>query len=645
MKKLFLASVSAMAFAATPALAQSAPAAPASPSAVPGIPECAEADNNCSVINQDGTNLTATVSQSGDGNVSDIDQNQGSTGAKATVTQTGEDASSYILQSNAGIANYPTKAVVRQSGVGSESAILQTDTRNHSALVTQVGDSSSFIAQNGGLDTSAEVLQNGGSQNTAMVFQEAGNKASVGDSNPGNTNSGIIQTGSSNNSEIYQGNFASATPTGATGVKASNTQIGSDNDSMIIQNVTNPAAGGTSAQLVTVDQTGDGNVSSVVQTGIRDAQIVKVLQSGNDNLSRVEQSDPSDSAAGNLANVQQYGDQNDSLVDQSSYTGTVNVTQTTVGGINATSPRDRFGDTVRSNFSRVTQSNTGETVATLTQDGQLNRSDISQSNASGMAEATVDQDGIFNNSDIVQTAAATANVTQAGDYGDNDSMVDQSADGAMATVTQNGDSTAPTYFPSNQSSITQASAATADVEQTGQQNLSDIMQDAGAAGALATVRQTNPNASAGAGDINSSMITQSSLTSAFVKQIGEGNDSIVNQSGTNTVLATNTVAAVEISQLGNDGYSRVGQSGTGNEASLTQLAGSSEAHSEIDQSGSDNFATVMQGGFDNASYITQSGEGNLATVSQTAAGNVSTITQAGMNNTATVTQSGSNTPM
>jgi hypothetical protein len=338
-----------------------------------------------------------------------------------------------------------------------------------------------------------------------------------------------------------------------------------------------------------------------------------------------------------MVDVEQFGDQNDSLVDQSSSTGTVSVSQTT-DGINPTSPRDRFGDTVRSNFSRVTQSNTGETVATLTQNGQLNRSDINQSNASGAANATVDQDGIFNNSDIVQTAAGTANVTQAGDYGDNDSQIDQSADGALATVTQNGDSTAPTYFPSNQSSITQASAAIADVEQTGQQNMSNIMQQAGADGALATVRQTNPNASAGAGDINTSMITQSSLTSAFVEQIGEGNTSLVNQSGTNATLATNTVAAVEISQLGDDGYSRVEQSGTGNEASLTQLAGSSGAYSEIDQSGSDNFATVMQGGMDNESYVDQSGSGNTAIVSQMSDGNISTITQAGTTNTATVTQ-------
>ena len=638
MKRIVLASVSAAALTiASQAAAQTAPSNPQDPSYPDEPAACAGVTGECSVVDQRGNGGTAVVTQTGSGNVSNVQQAASSIEALADVKQSGTNASSYVAQSG-GTAGARNRAYVDQKGDGAESVILQGSKNRLGASVIQDGDSTSFIEQFG-RSSETEVRQRGDG-NDSVVFQIANNSALGSLSN---ASIGVDQLGNDNSAFFYQGDISDTNEEG--NFRGSVKQTGDGNTSTTTQLSDIPAhplAGQLS--YATTRQIGNGNDSIILQTGITDAR-VGVLQQGDDNFSDVMQQNnlaraPGD---GSQVDVQQFGNKNDSTVNQNSGLGSATVSQTSLG-INPTSPRDRDNrfdggtDTVRGNFSNIAQSGDGETNAGLMQSGQLNRSDIRQSNDSGVSSATVAQNGIFNNSDIRQTAASTAIVTQGGDYGDNDSLVEQTADGASATVTQYGNTTAPTYFPSNQSLISQASAAIADVEQTGQQNVSDILQDAAAAGALATVRQTNPNAAAGAGDVNTSAITQSALTSAFVEQIGEGNDSIVNQTGTNAVLARNTTAAAEVSQLGDDGFSRVGQSGTGNEARLMQLAGSSEAHSEIDQSGSDNLADVMQGGFDNASYVTQSGSGNTATVTQTSDSNVSTVTQAGMANTATVTQ-------
>lgn len=691
MKNAILGGASFLALAiSAPAFGQSAPAQPASvPSpAAPANPTCTSAANNCSTIDQNGSNLAATVTQTGTGNDSDVDQVNGSNGARTTVTQTGTGASSYVLQSNAGISGFPTNATVTQSGDGAESVILQTNTRNHSVRVTQAGDSSSFVAQNGGLDTSAEVLQQGGDANTAIVFQQGGNTSQVGDSVPGNTTvngagipnnsrGGIIQNGSLNTAEVYQGDFTGLGDR-ARGSRASTTQTGDENDSIIIQNISGPSSGGSASQDVDVIQSGDDNISSVVQAGIRDAQQVDVLQSGNDNLSRVEQSDTADSApvGGNIVNVMQFGDQNDSFVDQKAATATARVSQTSTGpvfGAPRTDQPDYLGNnaSVRANYSRINQTGAGAVDAGVTQSGTGNRSDIAQSTAAGTtAIADVSQNGIFNNSAVRQTAAAIAAVTQAGAYGDNDSFVDQSADGATATVNQFGNnSTNGPNFPSNQSLILQQADADANVTQTGSQNFSAVSQLAGANGASATVVQTtDPAAIGNASPQNESTIVQTALTTAYVEQIGQSNVSRVTQNGAGATTGFATAnlegTAAFVSQKGFNGESTVTQaaSGSNNEAVLIQTDLSVNAVSEIEQIGSDNLAVVSQSGSDNFSdvlqesdgntanvlqtgsnndsFITQSGGlgGNTATVSQLSDNNLSTVTQGGNGNTATVTQ-------
>ncbi|NCP12792.1 MAG: hypothetical protein GW858_01340 [Sphingomonadales bacterium] len=658
MKKTILTSASILALSmAAPIFAQSAPAAPATPTAVPGTPECATAGNNCSLINQAGTNSTATVLQSGSSNTSDIDQKAGTVQGQAKVTQSGSGAQSYILQENAGIAGFPTRATVNQSGAGAESTILQTNARNDTANVTQIGDSTSFVAQNGSTDTVAEVLQQGGDLNTAIIFQEGGNKASVGDGNPANSNGGIVQTGSSNNAEIYQGDF---TPLAgrANGTRATTTQTGNENDSIVIQNVTNPGVGGTDAQRVDVVQTGNENGSSVVQTGLRDGQRVNVLQSGNENLSRIEQSDLADSAprGGNIIDVKQFNDQNDSFVDQKASTATARVTQTSSGlvpGAPRSDQPDYLGEnaSVRANYSRVVQQGTGIFDVTVDQGGTGNRSDVAQTAANGVSAADVDQNGVFNNSAIRQTADAYAKVTQGGAYGDNNSFVDQSGSGASATIMQNGDgSLGGPGFPTNESFVTQEGANTiADVTQNGSQNFSQLDQLTGSNGSRATVVQTtDPAGIASSADQNVSFIEQTAITTAYVEQIGQSNYSKVTQSGDGAsagfTAANVQGTAVYVSQKGFNGSSEIEQTepGTANEAVLIQTDLSMNEDSEITQSGNDNLAVVTQSGMDNFSDVLQSGDLNTATVNQSGTNNDSYVDQGGNNNTALVNQYSSN---
>lgn len=649
MKKTILTGASILALSiAAPAFGQSLPEPnyPAKPAA------CATAGNNCSTIDQEGTDGIATVSQSGSGNVSDINQTAASEDVSTIVKQDGKNATSFVEQSGGpgvqvGSTFFRNRVEVTQSGDGADSVVYQGDSARLEVEVIQIGDSKSFIDQEGN-NSQVEVFQSGGDGNDSVVFQSA-NHSSIGEALSGNAKTGVVQTGSLNTSEIFQGDPATSS-IDERDLTARVTQNGESNDSFIIQ--TN--VGGRAEASAEVNQQGNLNKSSVTQDGLLGSNfptgtLVRVEQTGDDNKSDVTQTNRATNINTGVlpsqAFVTQKDDKNDSTIKQSSFSAQARVTQTSEG-INPTSPRQRANrfdggtDKVRGNFSNVDQSGNGENSADLIQTGQLNRSDIRQSNASGVATAMVVQDGIFNNSDIKQTAASAAIVNQLGTYGDNDSLIEQNADGASATVNQFGNTTSNgPSFPTNQSLILQNDEATASVTQTGSQNFSDIDQRAGANKATATVIQTTAPAGIGSNDpLNSSTIIQSAQTSAFVNQIGQGNTSMVMQSGANTTPGNGFASAVEVNQLGFNGNSSVTQSGKGNEAGVMQLAGSEFAESLIEQGGNDNLARVEQGGLRNMSDIFQTGSNNTATVGQYSDNNFSTVNQSGNGNTATVTQ-------
>ncbi|WP_379923275.1 beta strand repeat-containing protein [Erythrobacter sp. R86502] len=651
MRKTILTGASVLALSiAVPAFGQTAPSTPTYPS-TPA--ECASAGNNCSTIDQAGTDGNAILNQSGSANVSAINQTAASANVDAKVTQEGTNATSFVEQSggpgvfvpNASGTFVRNKIEVSQKGDGADSVIYQGKSSRLQVGVNQDGDSTSYVNQEGN-NSAVEVTQTGDA-NDSIVFQSA-NTSTVGLPFNGNQRTGVVQTGSENTSGIYQGDL-STTSIDERDLTANVIQNGVNNDSFISQ--TN--SGGRAEATAEVNQQGNDNMSLVQQSGLLgDAfpvgTIVDVDQFGNDNMSDVVQENNStrgDATPASAVIIKQFGDQNDSTVNQSSTSGSAKVTQTSEG-INPTSPRardNRFDggtDTVRGNFSNIRQSGLGQNDATLNQTGQLNRSDIRQSNVDGIATATVVQDGTFNNSDIRQTAAAEATVNQLGSYGDNDSSIEQNADGATAIVNQFGNNTTNgPSFPTNQSFITQSDDASAMVTQTGSQNLSTVNQNSGAFEAVAVVnQQTDPTAIGSGDDVNESTITQSATTSAFVNQIGQGNFSNVNQSGGNASPDNGFMYAVQIDQLGQDGSSTVTQTGMGNEASLMQLAGSELAESTITQGGNDNLALVTQGGLDNFSSVIQSGDNNTATVNQYSNGNSSYVTQGGNGNSATVNQ-------
>ncbi len=608
--------------------------------------------NTATVIQRgtsDGTTINSIVEQTGTQGVAYVEQDSATDGATSSVTQTGGDQRASVIQTS-GAAD---STVVQNGGAQNASVFQDGSSRSNIEQSNRFNEAS--VRQQGGDGNQSDVFQtgvNGDAGDPDNIYGSADALTLVGVLQNGNNNVSMInqsgdnqtalvnQMGDRNRSDIDQdGNYADATVI----------QDGDENEADVrFQAADGSGTGGPATPVVPginasagIYQTGDLNDALVEQYVDALPATAIIDQNGNENDSKVYQRE-GDAFASNTQN----GSFNDSIIDQTGGTSSATVIQTASGlvpGAPRTDQPDPLGleAAVRSNFSRVMQNGLGTNIAKVTQNGTGNRSEVEQRADGGTASATVEQTNIFNNSAVRQTAAATANVTQGGTYGDNFSFVDQSADGATAIVKQFGNGTTDNAaFPTNESTIMQADAALADVRQTGSQNESTINQNVGSNGALAKVVQETSPAAIGSNDPkNTSLITQSATTSAFVEQIGQRNASKVSQAGENTAPGNGLTYAVEVSQFGQAGRSTVLQGpGSGNEASVTQTAGSDRADSFISQTGSDNFADVTQGGVNNESDILQSGNSNTATVMQTSDSNYSNVNQSGNGNTATVTQ-------
>lgn len=526
------ASIIALSMAGT-ALAQSAPTPPAGAVVTPApAPDCTGTTNNCSNVTQDGTDLKATVTQSGEGNTSDIDQINGAVGRAGdprgvTVTQSGEDNISYVLQDGTGNTNNPSQVSVTQDGTGADSIVIQFQASNDRVDVRQTGDNTSFVYQDGsgsGSDSRIEVDQFGGDLNTSLVFQLNTSRSEVG--NPGGPDNGVIQNGNRNSSEVYQG---LDTGSDFNFLRAQVTQTGDDNTSFLSQSNSGAVGdnGGAFPNLTTaqVEQNGNFNESSVVQTGARGGQSagglnVNVLQSGDDNLSRIEQANvTSVAASASTIELTQNDDGNDSFIQQSSGSGFIRVTQNsnnTSGMVSGTDVDNAISggtDSVRANFSRVIQTGDGRTEARLVQVGFGNLSDIRQSDAG-----------------VPGTDASTVQVFQDGT--DQASFVEQDGTNDRAFVDQIGGA-------GNFSRVRQLAGGdnnTASVIQDGNNGQSTVTQSG--SGDTANLLQ------AVLSDGNVSGITQSgSGNMADINQYSSFNGSFVNQSGTGGTITVNQGAA------------------------------------------------------------------------------------------------------
>ncbi|WP_158093646.1 hypothetical protein [Erythrobacter dokdonensis] len=486
------------------------------PTGAPGTPECTAADNNCSLVTQDGTGLLTTVLQTGSGNVSDVDQIDGSVGIPNNtgvgVFQSGSNATSYVLQSGVGSAVGQTLARVVQSGEGANSTIRQLGTAGSRTDVFQTGANMSYVEQDGSGQTltrgTVAIEQSQGEGNTAVAFQQSGN------SSIGNVLDGIVQLGDLNNAEVYQ-------LAGGERLSARTIQIGDRNDIVIIQSNSGATGTGTAESV----QVGDDNKSSVVQTGINGTGIsafagrmVTIGQSGNDNLSRVEQENFRTGQLTSSLRVTQREDGNDSFIQQRSGSGVIDVSQNSsdmsgmVSGTDRDNPISGGTDSVRANFSRIIQEGTGRTLATLTQNGLGNLSDIRQNNAAALPS-------------LADTS--TVGVVQTGQ--NQSSFIEQNGTNDIAFVDQISGSGNFSYVDQQAT----GSGNRADIEQRGTNGQSTVTQSG--SGDTANLLQ----AALSEGNISSIVQQGGSGNMANVNQYSNGNTSSVTQSGTAGMITVN----------------------------------------------------------------------------------------------------------
>ena len=335
MKKLLLAGISAIAFAAAPAAAQ----------------------DNSSSVNQTGVGAIATVLQDGANDRSSIDQSGGGT---VDVHQTGTRGSTSTVTTGADDRPPESTVTVRQSDTGgSTAAIGQSNvstvvqdnvngfgltgtgstvdvTQIHNAVGT--GQNSSYVQQGrNAVSGQVTVNQEGGenvsyySSNTSTDNDAIVNQAGVGNNSIVSQNfqgGGALATVDQNNaggggvnsayiSQVSDG-FAASPPEFAYGAEAHISQDGSGNSSSIVQDgYSTTLATGNYAEN---DQTGDDHTSSITQGGIDN--YASVSQSGMGNWSSVAQGGNSNSAIvtqssnNNVSSVNQSGNNNSATVTQ-----------------------------------------------------------------------------------------------------------------------------------------------------------------------------------------------------------------------------------------------------------------------------------------------------------------------------------------
>lgn len=230
----------------------------------------------------------------------------------------------------------------------------------------------------------------------------------------------------------------------------------------------------------------------------------------------------------------------------------------------------------------------------------------------------------------------------------NNSAVNQTGNGAVATIMQNG--------ANDRSSVTQAGGGTVTVNQTGVQ------------GSTSTV-----NTSADDRPPESIVTVTQSDTGGAAAAIGEANLSTVIQDNVNGFGATGTGSTVAVTQIHNaagtgqnSSFVQQGRNATSGQVSVSQTGGensslymsttSTDNDADITQTGVGNSSTVVQnfqgrgalasvtqnndGGALNTAFIDQVSDGFAATPAEFALGAEARINQNGSGNDSSIVQSG-----
>ena len=432
-----------------------------------------------------------------------------------------------------------------------------------------------------------------------------------------------------------------------------------------VQNTLNVFQDGISG-VMTVNQggsaAGHGNAAAVGQKG--ELATAEVNQFGGDNTLSVMQYNVADegvSFAASNASVRQDGDLNSlSLVLEGSTSTWVNALGDTIAGVEAAQTGD---------------SNT----AIMAISGAGNGLSLNQATSGAVLDLYVFGD---NNTGVVnQTAAAVANVNI--DSSGTSFSINQSVAGATATmnfngientgatITQTADSTATISVDGSYNAVggivQGADNQTAEIHINGDNNTSNVDQDATAAGATATLNTVGDSnsgfvsQSAGAtvtadidGNANTYSVTQLVAAIADLDVVGTNNDTTILQgagatgaSATVDIYGSNNI--VDIEQTGLAAIASLyiapdnGNSGNRNNIDLTQ--GGDNTVATINVYEQSNSATIVQNGNGGQAVATFTGANNNMWITQTetAASSYANITIAGTNNDATINQSAAGT--
>jgi len=175
-----------------------------------------------------------------------------------------------------------------------------------------------------------------------------------------------------------------------------------------------------------VDQSGAGHRSRILQNGAYDSY-AEVIQTGDTNTAFINQADVGGPAEQNNAYIEQNGDDNQSAIRQLSSNniadsyqeGSLNesyIVQRAGSGLGHYAESAQYGT---ENYSEIDQGSLGTTTnheAYLEQDGDYNKSYITQNGSTGNFIADVTQYSDNNYSEVVQTGVndGTATVMQNG---------------------------------------------------------------------------------------------------------------------------------------------------------------------------------------------------------------------------------------
>ncbi|WP_273677406.1 hypothetical protein [Erythrobacter fulvus] len=314
-------------------------------------PAFAQSADNSAIVDQDGTNHNATITQS-------------TLLAQAEIRQTGNNQRGTITQSAAG---YP--GVLNDGSDLGAGALIQQDGENNQARIRQEGDYGETVF----LSSLNPDLFNGELQLAEAVQDGVGNNSDIWQL--GRTNfARTLQFNSFNNAEVLQSGRNTV---------ARSTQDGIGNNARLWQGSFSQIA----ISALDVFQAGDFNQSFNVQRGTGDTPnparvpFALVNQIGNSNLSNLVQDGSDD-----VAFVDQIGNSNQSFIDQ------------LPGGVSNEADINQEGDNLISN---LTQSGT-DGFAELFQSGTLNQANVTQGGVSN--SSTVTQGGTGNVANVFQNA-------------------------------------------------------------------------------------------------------------------------------------------------------------------------------------------------------------------------------------------------